>query len=313
MTSELAPVLPSGEAAPSWSWERLRGAVLACVSSRHSKRVYGKALDDFREWCQAASALGFTRETVLRYRADLEDRGLAPASVSLRMTVVRRLAREAAAHGLLSYEEAGAAASVKGSRPRGARIGTWLTLEQAQALLRAPAGDGVRALRDRALLAVMIGCGLRRGEVAGLCAGQIQQREGRPVIVDLEGKGSRVRSVPMPVWAKAAVDRWMIAAGVTSGAVFRAIDRNGGPSQTLSAQAIYLIVRGYAGQLGLRVAPHDLRRTFAKLAHRGKAPLEQIQLSLGHESILTTERYLGMRQSLIDAPCDHLGIDLPDG
>ena len=58
----------------------------------------------------------------------------------------------------------------------------------------------------------------------------------------------------------------------------------------LTAQAVYLIVRGYADRLGIGLAPHDLRRTFAKLAHRGQAPLEQIQLSLGHESLLTTER-----------------------
>jgi integrase len=57
-----------------------------------------------------------------------------------------------------------------------------------------------------------------------------------------------------------------------------------------------------------KLAPHDLRRTFAKLAHKGRAPLEQIQLSLGHASIQTTERYLGVRQDLQDAPCDYLGI-----
>ena len=81
----------------------------------------------------------------------------------------------------------------------------------------------------------------------------------------------------------------------------------------ITPQAVYLIVRGYAEQLGLPIAPHDLRRTFAQLAHRGRSPLEQIQLSLGHESILTTERYLGVRQSLTDAPCDRLGIQIEVG
>ena len=60
--------------------------------------------------------------------------------------------------------------------------------------------------------------------------------------------------------------------------------------------------------LGLAFAPHDLRRTFAKLAHRGQAPVEQIPLSLGHASLKTTEHYLGVQQDLIDAPCDRLGI-----
>ncbi len=57
-----------------------------------------------------------------------------------------------------------------------------------------------------------------------------------------------------------------------------------------------------------KTTPHNLRRTFAKLAHQGRAPLEQIQVSLGHASIQTTERYLGLKQNLHDAPCDRLGI-----
>jgi hypothetical protein len=64
----------------------------------------------------------------------------------------------------------------------------------------------------------------------------------------------------------------------------------------------------YGTELGTSLRPHDVRRTFAKLAHQGGAPLEQIQITLGHASIQTTERYLGVQQDLTDAPCDHLGI-----
>ena len=76
----------------------------------------------------------------------------------------------------------------------------------------------------------------------------------------------------------------------------------------MTAQAIYNAVNQYAAALGLTVHPHDLRRTFAKLAHKGDAPLEQIQLSLGHSSVQTTERYLGVKQDLTSAPCDVLGL-----
>ena len=65
-----------------------------------------------------------------------------------------------------------------------------------------------------------------------------------------------------------------------------------------------------ANRIGVKLAPHDARRSFAKLAHRGRAALEQIQITLGHASIQTTERYLAVRQDLSDAPCDHLGLDL---
>lgn len=75
----------------------------------------------------------------------------------------------------------------------------------------------------------------------------------------------------------------------------------------VSSQLVYRVLAENAGE---DIAAHDLRRTFAKLAHKGGAPVEQIQLTLGHASLKTTERYLGIEQDLIDAPCDRLGLRL---
>jgi len=132
------------------------------------------------------------------------------------------------------------------------------------------------------------------------------------VLVDLIGKRNKVRSVPMPAWTKQAIDEYASAASLTEGVVFRRINKGGRMvGERLSEQAIYNLVVERADALGLgKLAPHDLRRTFAKLAHRGGSGLDQIQLSLGHGSIQTTERYLGVEQDLTDAPCDHLGLRL---
>ncbi len=83
----------------------------------------------------------------------------------------------------------------------------------------------------------------------------------------------------------------------------------------MRAQSVFETVVEYGELIGVKITPHDLRRTFAKLAHQGQAALEQIQLSLGHASIQTTERYLGVPQDLHDSPCDRLGLDLggPEG
>jgi integrase len=79
----------------------------------------------------------------------------------------------------------------------------------------------------------------------------------------------------------------------------------------MTEQGIYNVVLYYANNLSFgKLAPHDLRRSFAKLAYKGGSGLDQIQLSLGHGSIQTTERYLGVEQDLTDAPCDHLGLRL---
>ena len=86
----------------------------------------------------------------------------------------------------------------------------------------------VRGRRDHAMLAVLIGCGLRRGELLALRLESLQQREEHWVIANLVGRGGHVRTVPVPTWVKATIDAWTTAAGITHGAVFRAIDKTGG-------------------------------------------------------------------------------------
>lgn len=289
-------------------WTAIERLVLDGLSSRHSKRAYANALREFGLWFRAQEE-PFNKATVQRYRNGLESRGLAPSTVNVHLAAIRKLAMEAADNGLLAGDLAAGIGRVKGARRRGVRSGNWLSREQAVELLRAPSSVTLQGLRDRALLALLIGAGLRRQEAAELTVEHVQVRDGRWVIVDLEGKGNRVRTVPIPEWAKQAFDTWVGAAGIRAGAVFRAVSRQGvaGPG-AMSAQAVFLTVKRHADRLGLRIAPHDLRRTFAKLAYKGHAPLEQIQFSLGHANILTTERYLGVKQDLRDAPCDRLDL-----
>jgi integrase len=107
------------------------------------------------------------------------------------------------------------------------------------------------------------------------------------------------------------VDAWCQAAGIVEGPLFLAIRRGGHVQRhAMTAQGIFNLVTEYAGMVGVKVAPHDLRRTFAKLAHKGGSPVDQIQLSLGHSSMQTTEHYLGVQQNLHSAPCDALGLAL---
>ena len=161
------------------------------------------------------------------------------------------------------------------------RLGKWLTREQAEKLLSAPPKT-LMGLRDRAILGLLIGCGLRRDELANLTFAHLQQREGRWVIVDIVGKGRRVRTVPVPGWAKALVDRlgWS-AAELSEGLVLRRFRKGGwlvyetraeGISEPrgMSADAIADVVATYARPLGWDLAPHDLRRTFAKLARSAR-------------------------------------------
>jgi integrase len=128
--------------------------------------------------------------------------------------------------------------------------------------------------------------------------------------VDLFGKHGRVRTVPVPVWVKVAIDAWAALAGVTAKYVFRPVNRGDQTvGERLSEKVVWQLLRPYATAAGVPgIAPHDCRRTAAKLCRAAGGELEQIQLLLGHASVQTTERYLGTKQDLVNAPND--GIKL---
>jgi len=289
--------------------DHTKSAVLNSLSSPHSRRNYRFAMEQFITWYCSEPRLALNRAVVLRFRLYLESLGLAAGTINQRLAAVRRLAYEAADSGLLSPELAAGIRRVKGVKQLGSRAGNWLTRDQAQLLLEKADGEDFRSLRDLAMISVLLGCGLRRAELSALEADDLQIRQGHWAIVDLVGKGGHIRTVPMPFWVKVAVDRWVAAPKVTAGRVFRAVSRHGTPwGKGISENVIWYVVRRCAERMQLNhVAPHDLRRTCAKLCHVNGGELEQIQFLLGHVSVLTTERYLGCKQNLEEPVNDRFG------
>lgn len=292
-------------------WHRLKALVLDSVSSPITKRVYSMALDEFLAWFRREPRPGgFCKATVSAWRASLEVRGLGSSSIIIRMSAIRKLAAEAADNGLIAPELAAGIARVKSVKSVGVRTGNWLSVRQAQNLLNVPDITTLKGLRDRAILAVLLGCGLRRSEVAALTFAHIQQRDGRWCIVDLVGKHGRIRTMPMPNWVKVAIDAWTTPAGIAENHIFRSVlrgDRVVG--DRLGEKVIWQMLREYAAELGIHgLAPHDLRRTCAKLCRAAGGELEQIQMLLGHASVQTTERYLGTKQDLVHAPNDAIRL-----
>ena len=164
---------------------------------------------------------------MLRYRIYLEQRLLAPTTINLRLAAVRRLAYEAADSGLLSPELAAGIRRVKGVRRIGVRLGNWLTADQGRSLLVNANGEDLRGKRNYAMLALLVGCGLRRGELLALTMRSVQLREEHWVIADLHGKAGHIRTAPIPVWVKEAIDGWTSASGITAGRIFRSINKAG--------------------------------------------------------------------------------------
>ena len=284
------------------------------LTSKSGQRTYDRAITDFVAWYCSEPRLALNRTVVLRYRINLEQKQSAPTTINLHLAAVRRVAFDAADSGLLSPELAAGIRRVKGVRRIGVRVGNWLTAEQGKRLLASMKRESLRGKRNYAMLAMLIGCGLRRGELLALSAESIQLREDHWVVADLMGKAGHVRTVPIPLWAKAAIDEWKDASGIKEGALFRSIRKQGQIwGSGMTAKVLWEIVREAASRAGIeKLAPHDLRRTCARLCHAAGGELEQIQFLLGHISIQTTERYLGCKQRIQGAVNDKIGIEPPD-
>jgi site-specific recombinase XerD len=158
---------------------------------------------------------------------------------------------------------------------------------------------------------MLLGCGLRRAELVAVKVEDFALREEHWVLADLIGKGRHMRTIPVPGWVKSVVDAWIIAAQLQNGVLFRAISKTGKVhGEGFTAKVIWSIVREAASGCGFgTIAPHDLRRTCARLCHQAGGELEQIQFLLGHVSIQTTERYLGCKQRLQDAVNVQIGLE----
>ena len=284
--------------------QRLRQMVLDTLASPNSRRNYGKALDDLFAF---SAGRPLTRALLMEYRASLE--ALSASTINVRLSAIRKMVSEARLNGMVGIEEAATLFEIPNIRQKGTRLGNWLTREQARELLAVPDRSTVKGKRDFAILALLVGCALRRQELASLDVETIQLREGRWVLADLEGKGRRVRTVAVPIWVKHGINAWMTAGEVEDGRLLRSITKGGKIGKSLSDWAVWSVVEQSAKKIGIeRFGAHDLRRTCAKHCRKSGGDLEQIKFLLGHSSIQTTERYLGSQQEIAVAVNDDIGL-----
>ena len=304
-TTALALIPPAPTEPIDLRLAELRQMVLDSVVSEHSKRNYAKALDDLFLF---AASRPLTRALLMEWRAAMNK--LSPSTVNVRLSAMRKLVTEARRNGMLGAEDAANLTEVPNIAEKGTRLGNWLTREQAKALLAVPDRSTIKGKRDYAILALLVGCALRRQELAQLDVEKIQMCNGRWVIVDLRGKGGRVRTVAIPVWVKSAVDAWMAAGSIEKGRLLRPVLKGGKvKGQILTDWSIWSVVEQSAKHIGIEhFGAHDLRRTCAKLCRKNGGDLEQIKFLLGHASIQTTERYLGSDQEIAVAVNDNLGL-----
>jgi integrase len=268
---------------------------LLALNSPHSRARYAAV---WREYDRELTAEG-----VQAYIAEWREAGAAPATVNLKLAAMKCRARAEA-----PAEEVARIEAIKGMPMHGVRMGSWLSLDQVNQLLAVP-GNGLAVDRNRAILAMLVGTALRRAELVSLKTDHLQTLNGRLCIVDMEGKGRRVRTVPLPGWCAGHLATWLEAAGIATGLVWRRVYKGAAAEEGLSADHIHAIVKAAGVRIGVpRLAPHDLRRTWSQLAKRGGADIEQISITLGHANIVTTTKYLGGKLDLDNPAGDYIKL-----
>lgn len=190
---------------------------------------------------------------------------------------------------------------------KGRKLHTWLTRDQVEALLMIDC-DGLRNLRDKVALSLMVGAGLRREEAAALRLADVRAVPGRYVL-QVKGKGSKERTVPISVAMSQLIVTWQRRAGIHDGFLLRSIAQNGTLGDSLSAVSLFKIVQAHGQRIGLpNLAPHDLRRTYAQFGYENGVDIGEISRLLGHSSIRTTQRYLNLEMNLVHTISDHVPI-----
>jgi integrase/recombinase XerD len=254
---------------------------LTVTAYRRDLRRLGRSLAARRRRLDAARPADLAA-----HLGELHAAGLSPRTLARHIAAIRGLYRFARAAGRVADDPAALLESPRPPR----RLPRALSRADAAALVDGVAGEAPRALRDRALLELLYGAGLRAAEVVGL----------RPADLDLHGqflvcrgKGSRQRLVPIGAQARRALSAYLadgrrpLLRGADPGTVF--VNHRGG---RLTRQGLWTIVRGHARRLGLgRAFPHALRHSFASHLLDGGADLRSVQALLGHADIGTTEIY----------------------
>lgn len=283
---------------------------LANLTNPNTRRAYQHDLIEFMNFVGLREPEEFARVTrahVLAWRKDMERRALQAA------TIRRKLAAVSELFDFLCEENSIARNPVNGvKRPReGANEGKTPALSdvQARCLLEAPASDTLKGRRDRAILAVLLYHGLRRGELCRLRVQDYQLRRGVPTLV-VHGKGGKLRYLPMNSRAVRLLEEYLDAVGHRAdeaGALFRPVKNQvGGLDQPLNSSSIYKdVLKRYAAEAKIPeqlLRPHVLRATAATNALEHGADITKVQEWLGHQSITTTRLYDRRRSKPEDSP-----------
>jgi integrase len=227
---------------------------------------------------------------------------------------VRKLVSEARKNGMLRAEEAASLTDIPNIRQKGTRLGNWLTREQTKELLAVPDRSTLKGKRDYVILALLVGCALRRNELAELDTSRPSScGRGAECWPTSRARAGASAPLPSPIWAKQGINAWMTAAGIEDGRPLRSISKSGKiKGDTLSDWSGWSVVEQVeqsSKRIGIEhFGAHDLRRTCAKLCRKNGGDLEQIKFLLGPPPSRPPSATSGRIKTLRSQVNDNLGL-----
>ncbi len=276
------------------SWREAVAAFLSARDSQHTQRAYARHLGAAFAGFGVNSVGELSSLHLAAYRHHITSSGLSPASQGQALSALRAFLRWARAVGVSALP--GDVAGEMLRTPRSSVRKPYSVLSEREV---AAIGEAARSTRDRALLAVMLGAGLRAGEVVDLDVSDVlEDHDGEVTLYVRLGKGRKDRSVPVLASVACLLRRYLAETSRRlggEGPLFLSSDRAGKGTGRLSARGVGYLVVGLAAAAGIdakRVSPHALRHTYALRALRSGANVVAVGKLLGHASIQTTQRYL---------------------
>ena len=261
-------------------------------ASPNTIAAYGRDLADYTAFMSGRGIDDperVAREDITAWIVRLRERGLAPSSVERRVSAVKSFHRFLVREGVTENHPT----ARLGLPKKPARLPDVASIEEVEELLKQPFPDSAVGLRDRAMLEVLYGCGIRVSELTGLDVEDVDTKRGFLRVV---GKGDKERLVPVAGLAARALDayinsgRWRLRSGRSASAQPPAVFLNARGGR-LSRQAVHRVVHEYGARVGLDLHPHTLRHSFATHLLQGGADLRALQEMLGHADISTTQTY----------------------
>ena len=261
--------------------------------NENTSRSYAANLELFVRWYEESGQVTIDKPVIQKYIDHLLQMVNSEQSINARVLAVSKICFRLAEHNYISAETWLFVSSIDRMR-KDNTSSTVLSDNLARALIGAPDTSTAKGVRDRAIISVMLGCGLETSECVTLQHDQFRQHFFSGVV----GRGGKRRDVLIPSWVQDSVSKWIEVSGINDGALFRGLWQNGTlRPRSMTPMAVFYLLREYAARMGTHIKPRDLRRTCFVLSERDEQAMSA-EIAKLNRDVASLRRALNTKANL---------------